>query len=151
MVSLGQGQRTRRGAIRRRRGARGMTLIEVMISLMLGTVGLLGMLMLMLTLSNGSSFSRQITEASVIAQSKVEELVSSAAVTLTSPADGTTPVPDSLDAYGKANSAGPYTRSWTYTTVSDAAGSRRRITVTVTWQDQRAALHSVVLMRDKVP
>jgi prepilin-type N-terminal cleavage/methylation domain-containing protein len=137
---------------RRRRTQAGMTLIEVMISLLLGTIGLLGMLMLVLSLSAGSLFSRQLTEASVLAQSKAEELVSSVGVTLTTPADGDYPSgsPESLDAYGRVAQAGPYQRRWNYSPWSDAGGSRRRVTVTVRWQDTRGTWHTVVAVRDKV-
>jgi prepilin-type N-terminal cleavage/methylation domain-containing protein len=136
---------------RRRSKQAGMTLIEVMISLLLGTIGLLGMLMLVLSLSAGSVFSRQMTEASVLAQSKAEELVSSVGVTLTVPADGSYPAQaELLDAQGRTAAAGPYSRRWTYGPVSDAGGSRRRVTVTVTWADARGTNHSVQAVRDKV-
>jgi len=140
-------------ATSRARRSRGMTLIEVLISLLLGTVGLLGMLVLVLSLATGSNFSRQLTEASVLGQSKLEELVSMTGVTLTSPANGIYPAtPEQIDAYGRPNAGGAYTRTWEYTTPpADAAGTRRRITVRVTWNDARGNPHTMTQSRDKVP
>jgi Tfp pilus assembly protein PilV len=52
-----------------------MTLIEVMIAMLISTVGLFGMLALVGTVMRGSGFTRQLTEASTIAQTNLERLI----------------------------------------------------------------------------
>jgi type II secretory pathway pseudopilin PulG len=133
----------------RRRSARGMTLVEVLISLLLGVVGLLGMLMLVLTLGSGSTFSRQLTEASVLAQSRLEELVSQTGVSLTFPPDGTFGAAETLDAQGRPG-AGPFTRTARFVTINDLGGTRRRIFVRVAWNDNLNQPKFVEAYREKV-
>jgi prepilin-type N-terminal cleavage/methylation domain-containing protein len=120
-----------------RRRARGMTLIEVMVALLVATVGLLGALAMLGTLIGGSSFSRSATEASVLTQSKIEEL-NAMAVTLTTPADGASST-ETIDALARAAAAGPYTRTWTWSTTD----GRRVALVTTSWSDAIGGNHSV--------
>jgi prepilin-type N-terminal cleavage/methylation domain-containing protein len=143
--------------VTRRGRARGMTLIEVMVALLVTTVALLGALATVGITVRGASFSRSATEASALAQSKLEEMVSlpAANVTLTVPTNGTTITDSCLDGNGVApttcSAAYPYTRTavWGTTTVPDAL--RRTITVTVTWTDGLGKSHSVVATRQKDP
>jgi Tfp pilus assembly protein PilV len=131
-----------------------MTLIEVMIALLVTTVALLGALATVGVTIRGANFSRSATEASVLAQSKLEEMVSlpAATVTSSSPADGTTTIETQLDGSGMVNvTTGVYTRTtvWSTTTVPDAL--RRVVTVTVQWTDGAGTLHQVVAARQKDP
>jgi prepilin-type N-terminal cleavage/methylation domain-containing protein len=111
--------------------ARGMTLIEVMVALLVTTIALLGALATVGITVRGASFSRNATEASVLAQSKLESLVS----TLTGTSGGALPTVVAeaglLDANGNAGTGGVYTRTttWSQTTLS------RTCTVTVSWPD----------------
>jgi Tfp pilus assembly protein PilV len=127
-----------------------------MIALLITTVALLGALATVGITVRGANFSRNATEASVLAQSKLEQMVSvqAANVTLTSPADGTTSEA-CLDAYGNAPPSGtcsssyPYTRSTTWSKSTDAL--RRVITITVSWTDGLGKPHSVIAARQKDP
>ena len=109
---------------------------------------------------NGSLFSRNLTEASTLAQSKLEELVP-----LTFTSVGCLPLPTSgtagpgvyftdtspVDALG--NPGGIYTRTLTLGPCSDPTTSFvRQITSTVTWPNPGgAAPHTVSIIRFKVP
>src|ERR1051325_7593945 len=55
------------------RDQRGMTLVEVMVALIVASIGLLGTLALMGTIVRGGDYSRRITEGSVLLQYKLEE------------------------------------------------------------------------------
>ena len=91
-----------------RTGERGFTLIEVLIALLILMVGMAGILSLQLTSMKATSFSRHATEASSLAEDKVEELRT---VPLNSVrfASGT----DQVDSRGVADAEGLYTRTWT--------------------------------------
>src|SRR5262249_12563229 len=77
---------------------RGMTLIEVMVALGLASVGMLGALAMVGASMRGGSFSRNMTEASVLVQSKLESELLRTGVTQSSPQGTTTE--SSLDALG---------------------------------------------------
>ena len=91
-----------------RTGERGFTLIEVLIALLVLMVGMAGILSLQLTSMKATSFSRHATEASSLAEDKVEELRT---VPLNSVrfANGT----DQVDSRGVADAEGLFTRTWT--------------------------------------
>jgi prepilin-type N-terminal cleavage/methylation domain-containing protein len=91
-----------------RTGERGFTLIEVLIALLILMVGMAGILSLQLTSMKATSFSRHATEASSLAEDKVEELRT---VPLNSVrfANGT----DQVDSRGVADAEGLFTRTWT--------------------------------------
>jgi len=128
-----------------------MTLVEVMVAMLLGSVSLMGALALVGTLQRGSSFSRQLSEASALAQSKLEDLV----VLTPMPADGTTVDPGNpLDAFGLSGATNAvYARQWTRSTFVDTntSASRRRVAVVVTWSDQLGGSHTVTAQRERVP
>jgi prepilin-type N-terminal cleavage/methylation domain-containing protein len=135
---------------RRRRRTRGMTLIEVLIALVVTTVGLLGALATVGVTIRSASFSRSATEASTLAQAQLEALVSWPGVTATNPPPGTTSTETQLDGNGMVNStSGGYTRTTTWGTTGD--GQRRLVTVTVTWIDGFNVTHQVTATRQKVP
>jgi type IV pilus assembly protein PilV len=106
---------------------RGFTLIEVLIALLILLVGMAGVLSLQLTSMKATSFSRHATEASSLAEDKVEDLRT---VPLTSPrfASGT----DQVDSRGVADPDGLYTRSWTITPGAETT----IITVSVSWSER---------------
>lgn len=131
-----------------------MTLVEVMIALLVTTVALCGALATVGATIHGATFSRSITEASVLAQSQLEAMVSlpPGTVTTTTPADGTTTIETQLDGNGIVNvTSGGYTRTtvWSTTTAPDAL--RRLVTVTVQWADASGLPHQVVAARQKDP
>src|SRR5262249_47236159 len=108
------------GPMVRRRRHKGMTLIEVLVALLVSTVGLLGALALIATMMGGGTFGPSATEASVLAQSQVEYLVAQPTVTTSSPADGTTTIENTLDAFGNTVATGNYTRTTNWSSVTDA-------------------------------
>ena len=59
---------------RRRSGQGGFTLMEVLISLVLGAIAMIGVIALYRASTNASSYSRRSTEAAVLAQDKLERL-----------------------------------------------------------------------------
>lgn len=132
---------------RRQRRARGLTLIEVMVALLITTVALLGALATVGITVRGANFSRNATEASVLVQTKLESLVSLPVGTTSGSLPGnTTEAPSTtgaIDANGNTGTAGAiYSR---YTTWSNPTGSttQRQVTVEVTWSDLSGASHSV--------
>jgi prepilin-type N-terminal cleavage/methylation domain-containing protein len=126
---------------------RGMTLIEVLVALAVSSVGLLGALALLGVMFQGSTFSRNVSEASVLAQSHVEDLVSLSGVTLASPAPSTTV--DTVDAFGNIAPGATYTRSTTWGLSTD--GQRRLIIVNVAWTDGLGRPHAVTATRERSP
>ena len=134
---------------RRRKNAGGFTLIEVMIALVVSLVGLLGALGLTMSIMNGGTFSRYLTEASTLAQSRLEA-INSQVITLTAPANGTVQTETTLDAYGNVVTAtGQYTRTTTWGTTSD--GLRRSIVVNVSWVDGANVTHNVSATEERIP
>jgi prepilin-type N-terminal cleavage/methylation domain-containing protein len=127
---------------------RGMTLIEVMIALVITTVGLLGALAMIGSLYVGSTFNRNVTEALTLAQSKIEQ-VNSQKVTMASPADGDEP-PETLDALGNASATGMFTRTTTWS--PRPAQQTRIVTVVVSWPNSSGPLpHKVTLQVERIP
>jgi len=63
------------------RRTRGMTMIEVLVALLVATVGLLGGLAMIGSLISGSAYSRHASEAQVLAQTRLEQLQSLTGVT----------------------------------------------------------------------
>jgi len=126
----------------------GMTLVEVMVALLISTVGLLGALALVGVSTQGAAFSRAATEASVLAQSKLEAEVARVGVTMSSPANATT-TEASLDALGTASATGAYTRATTWGASTD--GLRRRVTVDVSWLDSLGRSHTITASRERAP
>jgi prepilin-type N-terminal cleavage/methylation domain-containing protein len=127
-----------------------MTLIEVMVAMLIGTVALCGALALVGTLIRGSSFSRQVSEASALAQSKLEELV----VLTPMPPDGTGGDATKIDAFGVGGSTNSiFKRIWAWSTIADpnTAASRRQVMVTVTWKDALGGRHTVIAQRQRIP
>jgi type IV pilus modification protein PilV len=106
-------------------GERGFTVVEVLIALLVLLVGLAGILSLQFTSMRASSFSRHATEASVLAEDKMEDLRATPTAAL---ADGT----DTVNSRGEPGGPGlPYTRQWTI-----APGAPITIDVNVTWTEQ---------------
>ena len=135
----------------RRRRARGLTLIEVMVALLVTTIALLGALATVGITVRGANFSRNATEASILAQSKLESKVS-----LLSGTTGSLPTPaleteNNLDGNGAAqtNGTGIYTRTTQWTASPD--GLRRVCTVTVSWPDlvDPTKSHQVIASRQQ--
>jgi prepilin-type N-terminal cleavage/methylation domain-containing protein len=136
--------------IRRQRRARGMTLVEVMIALVVTTVASAPSSATVGATIRGTSFSRNASEASALAQSQLEAAVSLPTVSASSPVDGTRTVESQLDGAGLVNpTLGAYTRTTSWSTTAD--GLRRVVTVTVGWVDGLGGAHQVTAARQKDP
>ena len=60
--------------VRRRRYAKGFTLIEIMVAITLLSVGLLGMAGLTVGIMRGNTLSSEVTTATALAQAKMEDI-----------------------------------------------------------------------------
>ncbi len=129
-----------------------MTLVEVMIALLITVVALLGSLAMIGSLLLSSSFSRNYTEASVLAQSKLESWVSypyTSLPTTINTANAPSPTTEYLDALGNTapQATATYTRQSTWAPSSDSL--RWVVTVSVKWTDGRGVSHYVYAARQK--
>jgi Tfp pilus assembly protein PilV len=112
----------------------GFTLIEVMISILLTAVAVIGVVALYTVEARSGRFARDRSEATVLAEDKMEELRTMTAASITAGSQ------TGLDALGQ--NGGKYDRSWT------VSGTTAPIsyTVTVTWDEDGTAetisLHS---------
>ena len=96
----------------RRRGQAGFTLVEVMVALLITVIAVIGILALYLVETRASGYSRHQTEASVLAQDKME-LLRTISAPVVAPLLGTDVNVDEFGALG----AGIYTRAWSITPV----------------------------------
>jgi Tfp pilus assembly protein PilV len=104
----------------------GFTLVEVMIAILLTVIAVVGIMALYMTETKASSFSRHSTEATALAQDKLEKLRYAATPTGSSETG--------LDAVGKTG--GIFERGWTVTAVGT---SYYDIIVYVGWDEDEAA------------
>ena len=123
---------------------RGFTVLEMLIALAVMFVGLLGLVALQITAARASSASREITEATGLAQDKVEALGHTAFDRL---ADSTESGlgPQGPPAIGQP--AGRYAR--TATVVRN--GLSAAVTVRVAWNDGDGRAHAVTLQTVRTP
>ena len=132
--------------VRSARGERGLTLPEVLIALLVSMMVLCGVTAMSLSLIQGASLARGISEATALAQSRQEELIPLLGVSLSWPPSATV-TEAGLSAAG--GPSGPYTRSTTWALTSD--GQRRLITVVVSWADALGVQHGVTIRRERSP
>ncbi|HDZ84494.1 MAG TPA: prepilin-type N-terminal cleavage/methylation domain-containing protein [Nitrospirae bacterium] len=146
---------------------KGFTLIEVLVSVTILAIGLLGVAMMQVSSISGNTFSREMAVATELGQDLIEKLNSSTYTSLVEdPALLAGTHPTTVDVTngwavgaGSANitdergqTVGPllYTRTWTVT--DPAAGTFgvgtniKTITVTVTWNDNIGTLPHTVTM-----
>ena len=103
----------------------GFTLIEVMISILLAMIAVIGVVGLYRVQTRASSNSRHVTEASVLAADKLEQLRTATGVITSSFETG-------LNELGQPVAGGLFNRTWT---VNMAAGFTD-IAVNVTWTEE---------------
>jgi type IV pilus assembly protein PilV len=116
---------------------RGFTLIEVLVTALLLTVGLLGTLGLTTGVIRGNFFSKNITSATAIAESQLEAVQNRGYVDATTTLFPTAAVTVSM---GNVN----FTRITTISNDSPSA-NMKTISVTVTWAESNNAARSVSL------
>ena len=134
----------------RARGQGGFTLIELMVALTILIIGLLGLMGIVMVSLRASSFSRRGTEASVLAEDKIEELRTAA-----TPTGGTE---TDIDARGNTGAGGIFTRTTTVNTVNyPDIGDMLQIVVDVSWREEEqgrqvgAFDRHVVLTTERMP
>ncbi len=122
-------------AIRR---PKGFTLIEVVAGLVILAVGLLGIAALQATSTTGAFFSSNVTQATILAQDKLEYL--------RNVSDRDPALDSGLHSEGPISST---VLSRQYTVVEDAGNSMKTITVTVQWSDRGNHAVSLSTIRSK--
>lgn len=106
----------------------GFSLIEVMMSLLVFTIGMLMLVPMMVLSIQGNEYASKATYASQLAQAKIEELKNRNVI------------------YSSQDVVGLMTRSWT---VEDESSSLKKLTVSVTWVDQDNRQHQVEIITYK--
>ena len=86
---------------------RGFTMIEVMVAMLLTAIAIIGILALFMTQRKASGYSRHTTEATVLAQDKLEQLRTLGTAVAGSGSDVL------IDEAGSNAGNGIYTRYWT--------------------------------------
>ena len=116
---------------------RGFTLIEVLVTALLLTVGLLGTLGLTTGVIRGNFFSKNITSATAIAESQLEAVQNRGYVNATA---------TNFPAAAVTVSMGNVNFSRTTTITADSPSSNMKtVSVTVTWNEANNAARSVSL------
>ena len=115
----------------------GFTLMEVLVSLVLGAIAMIGVIALYRASTNASSFSRRSTEASVLAQDKLERLRTEIPIVGAAQVEAGT-----LDETGKVVVGAPFTRTWDV--AIGGAGQYFDIAVEVSWLDEDVTKRVIV-------
>lgn len=118
-------------------GNYGFTLIEVLVTALILTVGLLGTLGLATGIIRGNFFSKNLTSATVIAQTQLEAVHNSDYGNVTTTNFPETPIAVSM---GGVN----FSKTTTITNNSPAS-NMKTVSVTVTWNEADNAARSVSL------
>jgi len=117
--------------------AKGFSLIEIVIALLILAVCLLGLAGLMATTLRNTSFGGHLTEAATFAQDKLEQLRAAPWASILTGADTRT-----------GSTGINYSRSWA---VADTAGGDQRwITITINWADPTKSTNRSVSLRSMV-
>lgn len=111
------------------RGSRGFTLLEVMIAMVILAFALLGLAGLQVVSVQGNSLASQITEATMLAQSQLEALITTPFATLVG-----------LGTIVNNQTRKGVTYSVQYTITPDPGGSRADVSVAVSWTDERTSV-----------
>jgi Tfp pilus assembly protein PilV len=117
------------GVSRARSQDAGFTFIEVMISVLLTAIAVIGMIALFRINSNAAMLSRHQTEASVLANDKLETLRTSASTSLTV---GGPYTEGPMNEQGTTVSGARYTRD---TYIAASSGSMFSVRVVVSWDE----------------
>lgn len=114
-------RRGRRAALRRRAG---FTLIEILIALVITSLGLMVVAGMFVTGAHGTSYARHATEAAVLGEDRLELMLVTPSAQLASGAD-------QVDGKGRPVTDGGFTRTWTVAWEGNIA----RIAVQVAWRE----------------
>ncbi len=116
--------------------ARGFTLIEALVTLMLVSVGLLGLAQLQVRALTASANSKAQTTAVGLAQQKIEELRGIRYDLLASSADQPAAQPGDNAAYS---------RRWSVTPAATSALAYKAVSITTSWQSAEGETRSLTL------
>ncbi len=116
---------------------RGFTILEVLISICLLSIAMMGLATLQSRGIRGNDLGNRTTQAVALAQDKAEELINDNATDLAIAAGNDA----NIDETGSAG--GIFTRTWTIQTDTPVTNSDT-VTVTVTWNDI-VGLHTVTV------
>jgi len=105
---------------------KGFTLLEVLVAIVIFAIGFLAVASMQVSAIHGNSFGNEVTQATFLAQDKLEQLKNSADITTE---------PNGNDTQGIFN------RSWQ---IGAPTGNARLVTAAVAWT-QRQNNHNVVL------
>jgi type IV pilus assembly protein PilV len=108
---------------------KGFTLIEVLVALVIFTLGALALASMQVVSTKGSSFSKQATVATTLAQKKMEELRNTPYGSITSDATGVTEQDMVV--------------TWTIVENGTAPCRYKNIAVTVTWTGKSIILNTI--------
>lgn len=120
---------------------KGITLLEVLITIIVLTTGMLGLVSLQRQLWYHGNFVKQQTQALVLAQQKIENLRSFEVLNTTG---GSTAYDDITSGSQAVNSSSAaYTVAWTVT--ADTTTGYKNVVTTTSWTDERGTAQSIVL------
>ncbi len=142
------------------RGEEGFSLIEVLISLVILAVGLLGLALFQTTAIKGNAIASKWTVATELAQDRLERFrhVAWDNTLSSSNADGFTTGPPPQPNYSNLPGAAgdntlvrgtQYYRVWYVTPTPSSSNSFTTITVWCCWQDDSSRWHNVMLMTQR--
>ncbi|MBN2372368.1 prepilin-type N-terminal cleavage/methylation domain-containing protein [bacterium] len=115
---------------------KGFTLIEIVVAMALMSLGLLALYGMQVTVMKSNSSSKNITTATLLAETKMEGLKN------TGFGNNTTGYETNIDEAGQAG--GIFTRSWQIDPNYQNSANMEKVTVTVTWSDQNRT-HNISL------
>lgn len=124
-----------------RSGSRGVALLDGLVAFAVIAFGMLALVSMQGTLSRNADVAKQRTEATRLAQEKIEELrsftgISTGTVNWNGLASGSDTVSSYTVASSTQNTNTTFTRTWTLGGAQN--DSRRPVSVTVAWQDRAA-------------
>lgn len=121
------------------RREKGFSLIEVLIGIVVLTIGLLGMLSLLIGIINGNKFSRDMTTATVLAKNKLEQIESLGYYGISST--------DTVESenYGSISNYPAFKRTTSIDT-DNPASNMKKVAITVYWDSDAhsCALQTIV-------
>lgn len=130
------------GVRAKQRGARGFSLIEALVALLVVSFGMLAVASFQLNLYRSSDLAKQRTEATRLAQQKIEELRAFARVETHGGSPHILNYTDDVVtgtevlASSTVQSNTDFTRTWTVTPFPAASDTEKRVVVVVSWADR---------------
>ncbi len=113
---------------------RGFTVIEILVALLLFSVGALALAKMQVISVKGSGFNKEATSATALAQKKMEELKGGFYTSVTSNATGVT---DQIAGI-------TYTTTWTSSETGNTPTRYKTVAVTVTWGTKSITITTII-------